>query len=202
MKNKIIMKSAELFSNLGFKSVTMDDIANEMGISKKTIYQYFATKTKLVEATAIFKFECISESIDDIFKLEANPIDELFNTKDFIISHMKNQKISIEYQFKKYYPKIYSIVKQKQFEAMNKCVSDNLNRGIHAGLYRTNLNVDFISRIYFSAMGSMKDNEIFPTDQFNLEDSLSHYLEYHLRGICTPKGLDFLNKKTQQSKIQ
>ena len=197
MKNKIIKKSADLFLNLGFKSVTMDDIAHEMGISKKTIYQYFATKTKLVEATAIYRFECISESIDDIFSLEANPIDELFTIKEFIINHMKNQKQSTEYQFKKYYPKIYSIVKQKQFEAMHKCVCDNLNRGKMSGLYRTDLNVDFISRLYFSAIGSLKDNELFPAEQYKLEDLLSYYLEYHLRGICTPTGIAFLIKKTQ-----
>ncbi|WP_159021946.1 TetR/AcrR family transcriptional regulator [Formosa sp. L2A11] len=195
MKKKIIIKSAELFLNLGFKSVTMDDIANEMGISKKTIYQYFETKTKLIEATAIYKFECISESIDAIFNLNANPIDELFKIKEFITNYMSNQKKSPEFQLKKYYPRIHTILKQKQFEVMQGCVSGNLDRGIAAGLYRDNLNVEFISRIYFNSMGALKDHEIFPENQFSLEDLLDNYLEYHLRGICTPLGVTLLNKK-------
>ncbi|QDO93002.1 TetR/AcrR family transcriptional regulator [Formosa sediminum] len=195
MKEKIIIKSAELFLNLGYKSVTMDDIAAEMGISKKTIYQYFDTKTKLIEATAIYKFERVSESIDAIFNLNANPIEELFKIKEFITSYMGNQKKSPEFQLKKYYPRIYNILKQKQFEVMQHCVIDNLNRGMSAGLYRSNLNVEFISRLYFNAIGSLKDNELFPTKHFTLYELLDYYLEYHLRGICTPSGLLLLNKK-------
>ncbi|MDW5289307.1 TetR/AcrR family transcriptional regulator [Formosa sp. PL04] len=197
MKNKIIIKSSELFLNLGFKSVTMDDIAQEMGISKKTIYQYFETKTKLVEATAIYKYDCISESIDAIFTIEANPIEELFKIKEFITNYLRNEKKSSVFQLKKYYPRIYSILKQKQFEAMQECVSDNLNRGITDGLYRKSLNVDFISRIYFSSIGALKDEEVFPDNQFSMQQLLDNYLEYHLRGICTPLGLDFLNKKNE-----
>ena len=195
MKDKIIIKSTELFLNLGFKSVTMDDIAHEMAISKKTIYQYFETKTKLIEATAIYKFDCISESIDAIFTLEANPIDELFKIKEFITTYMRNQKKSPEFQLKKYYPRIHAILRQKQFEVMQDCVKDNLSRGITAALYREDLDIEFISRIYFSSMGALKDDEIFPANKFTLPQLLDNYLEYHLRGICTPLGIDFLNEK-------
>ncbi|KAB1069671.1 TetR/AcrR family transcriptional regulator [Tamlana haliotis] len=195
MKDKIIETSSELFSNLGFKSVTMDDIANEMGISKKTIYTYFDTKTKLIEATAIYKFDCISESIDCIFKMKANPVEELIKIKEFITTYMSNQKESPEFQLKKYYPQIHDLLRQKQFEVMQECVSDNLNRGITAGLYRQDIDVDFISRIYFSSMGALKDDDIFPSAQFTLKQLLDNYLEYHLRGICTPLGVDFINKK-------
>ncbi|MFB9053241.1 TetR/AcrR family transcriptional regulator [Formosa undariae] len=199
MKDKIIIKSAELFLNLGFKSVTMDDIANEMAISKKTIYQYFETKTKLIEATAIYKFDRISESIDAICTLEANPIDELFKIKEFIRTYMSNQKKSPEFQLKKYYPRIHSILRQKQFEVMQDCIKDNLNRGIAAGLYRADLDNDFISRIYFSSMNALKDDEIFPANKFTLAQLLDNYLEYHLRGICTPLGIDFLNEKKKNN---
>ena len=195
MKKKIIIKSTELFLNLGFKSVTMDDIAAEMGISKKTIYQYFETKTKLIEATAIYKFESISESIDAIFTLDANPIEELFKIKEFITNYMSNLKKSPEFQLKKYYPRIHTILRQKQFEVMQSCVIDNLNRGIAEGLYRDNLNVEIISRLYFNALGALKDEELFPTNQFTLQELLDYYLEYHLRGICTPLGTTLLNKK-------
>ncbi|MBU2950478.1 TetR/AcrR family transcriptional regulator [Tamlana agarivorans] len=195
MKDKIIIKSSELFLNLGFKSVTMDDIANEMGISKKTIYNYFDTKTKLIEAAAIYKFECISMSINDIVCLNANPVEELIKIKEFISSYMSNLKESPDFQLKKYYPRIHNLLRKKQFEVMQDCVTDNLNRGILVGLYRKDLDVDFISRIYFSSLGALKDEDVFPVKQFNLKQLLDNYLEYHLRGICTPLGLDFLNKK-------
>ncbi|WP_066223459.1 TetR/AcrR family transcriptional regulator [Formosa haliotis] len=198
MKDKIIAKSEQLFTNLGFKSVTMDDIASELGISKKTIYQYFETKTKLVEATASFKFNCINKSINSIFKQDINPIDEIFEMKHFILTHLNDERPSAQYQFKKYYPKIFTVLKQKQFNVMKECISGNLDRGIKAGLYRSSVNIDFISRMYFNFLVSIKDHELFPQELFTPQDLLNNFLDYHLRGICSEKGLEYLktNHKT------
>ena len=103
MREKIIQKSAELFLNLGFKSVTMDDIASEMGISKKTIYVHFPNKTKLVEAVTFTLFEMICDGIDGICSTSNNPIEELYAIKLFVMKHLKNEKTSPQYQLKKYY---------------------------------------------------------------------------------------------------
>ena len=92
MKDKIIHKSTELFLSLGFKSVTMDDIASEMGISKKTIYVHFPNKTKLVEAVTFNLFDTICDGIDSICEVSANPIEELYAIKMFVMHHLKNEK--------------------------------------------------------------------------------------------------------------
>ena len=194
MREKIIHKSAELFLTLGFKSVTMDDIANEMGISKKTIYVHFENKTKLVEATTLSLFEIISEGIDKITALKKNPIEEIYEIKLLVMEHLKNEKSSPQYQLQKYYPKLYSTLKQKQFDVMQSCVVENLNRGLELGLYRESISVEFVSRIYFSSMVTIKDQDIFPLKIFSMNMLMDNYLEYHLRGICTPKGLDTLTK--------
>lgn len=195
MKEKIIEKSSKLFLNLGFKSVTMDDIANEMGISKKTIYQYFATKTKLVEATAIFKFNCINNEINSCFSLGVNPIDEILKMKEFIISQINNEKPSAEFQFKKYYPKIFSTLKQKQFELTHDYITSNIERGIKEGYYRTDLNIDFTARAFFSLMIALKDEEIFPIGKFSRIELLTNALDYHLRAICAPSKIEYLNQR-------
>jgi AcrR family transcriptional regulator len=85
LKDKILQKAGELFITYGFKSVTMDDIANEMAISKKTIYQHFSNKTKLVEATTMSLFSKISEEIDCLCSLKRNPIEEIFDIKKLIM---------------------------------------------------------------------------------------------------------------------
>jgi hypothetical protein len=77
---------------------------------------------------------------------------------------------------------------------MQDCVTDNLNRGVEQGLYRNSINIDFISRIYFNCMISLKDKEIFPLNNFSMNTLMDNYLEYHLRGICTEKGIQTLNK--------
>ena len=130
MREKIIHKSADLFLSYGFKSVTMDDIANALGISKKTIYLHFDNKTKLVEATTLSMFNIISHGIDCICALEKNPIEEIYDIKRFVSEHLKDEKSSPQYQLQKYYPKIFNSLKNKQFEVMYQCVNTNLNRGI------------------------------------------------------------------------
>lgn len=194
MRDKIIHKSAELFLNLGFKSVTMDDIANEMGISKKTIYQHFDNKTKLVEATTLQVFEFISHGIDCICELDKNPIHEIYEIKQFVMSHLKNEKSSPQYQLQKYYPRIFATLKKKQFEKMLGCVSQNLERGVSQGFYRDSIDVNFIARLYFNGMVALKDQDIFPLTHFSMHTLMDNYLEYHLRGICTSKGIDTLTQ--------
>ena len=199
MREKILIKSAELFLNLGFKSVTMDDIAENLGCSKKTIYQHFDNKTKLVEATTSHMFELISHGIDCICELQKNPIEEIYDIKSFVMDHLKNEKSSPQHQLRKYYPKIYDSLKAKQFEVMQSCVTDNLKRGIAQGFYRDTIDVEFISRLYFSGMMSIKDRDLFPLKQFSMNVLMEHYLEYHVRGICTNKGLETLNRINQNT---
>ena len=193
MREKIIEKTAEMFLTLGFKSVTMDDIAQEMGISKKTIYVHFANKTKLVEAVTFTLFENICDGIDCICFASKNPIEELYDIKMFVMHHLKSEKSSPQFQLKKYYPKIYDALKIKQFAKMHDSVKSSLQKGIDTGLFRSNINVDFISRMYFNGMTGIKDNTIFPLEIYTMEYLMESYLEYHLRAIVTDKGLQILN---------
>lgn len=194
MKCKILAKAGELFLNYGFKSVTMDDIAIKMGISKKTIYTHFKNKTKLVESTTMALFEHISEGIDCICSLEKNPIEEIFNIKDFLNKNLKDEKSSPQYQLQKYYPSIFIDLKKRQLDVMQKCVRQNLKRGIQLGLYRDSIDINFIARIYFTGTMGIKDEDTFPKDIFDSNYLLQSYLDYHIRAIATEKGIKKLEK--------
>jgi TetR/AcrR family transcriptional regulator, cholesterol catabolism regulator len=194
MKDQILNKATDMFLTLGFKSVTMDDIASEMGISKKTIYQHFANKDQLVKATTTNLFENISCGIDQIILADKNPIEELFAIKEFVMKNLKDENTSPIYQLQKYYPKIHKSLMMKQFDKMGTCVVENLTKGINLGLFRKEMNKELIARFYFAGMSSIKDVEIFSPDIFSIKDVQSNYLEYHLRGICTPKGIEQLEK--------
>ncbi len=200
MKEKILQKASELFLSYGFKSVTMDDIANEMAISKKTIYQHYSNKTKLVEAITLNIFAKITNEIDCLCSLKRNPIEEVFEIKKLIMEHLKNEKSSPQFQLQKYYPKIYHTLKTKQFDVMSGCVIENLKRGKNQGLYRENIDIEFVARIYFSGVISVKDKDLFPKDLFPTITLLENFLEYHLRGIVTEKGLNTLNKILKTNK--
>ncbi|WP_228852686.1 TetR/AcrR family transcriptional regulator [Aegicerativicinus sediminis] len=200
MKEKILQGAVDLYLNYGFKSVTMDDIANSLGMSKKTIYQHYENKSKLVEATTLYMFEKISHGIDCICNESSNPIEEIFQIKQLVMEHLKDEKSSPHYTLQKYYPKIYRNLAIKQFEVMQSCVLKNLEKGKKLGLYRESIDVEFISRIYFSGMLSIKNEELFPSKDFSRGTLTDLYLEYHLRGICTERGIkimsEFLTKPT------
>lgn len=194
MKEKILLKATDLFLNLGFKSVTMDDLAQEMGISKKTIYSHYENKTKLVTETTMNLFWVISNGIDRIVAQQHNPIEELYEIKKFVMSRLKDEKASPQYQLQKYYPKIHQTLREKQFEVMHDCVVDNIKRGVDIGIYRENLNIQFVARIYFSGVNSLGNNDLFPGNMFTKVELEDYFLEYHLRGIVTPKGREILNR--------
>lgn len=192
MKNRILEKAADLFLNLGVKSVTMDEIAAELGVSKKTIYAHYATKEKLVKATSLFVFDTISKGIDEIQEENKNPIEELFIVKGFALENLKDEKSAPYYQLQKYYPEIASVVTAKQQELMENCLTDNLKRGIEQGLYRAEIPIDFISKIYFIGILGIRDPEVFPETNFPTSALVEQHLEYHLRAIVTQKGLETL----------
>jgi len=194
MSETILNKATELFLDLGFKSVTMDDIATEMGISKKTIYTHFKNKSVLVKASTEILFLRICSGIDGVRKENQNPIVELYSIKQYVMKHMKNQNSSAQFQLQKYYPAVYAEMRSKQYDYMQDCVVENLNKGLEMGLYRENLDVEFASRIYFLGMVGIKDNDMFPADQFPMITLMEKYLEYHLRGIVTQKGLKKLTE--------
>jgi AcrR family transcriptional regulator len=194
MREKIVNKASEMFITLGFKSVTMDDIAGELGISKKTIYTHFKNKTDLVKEVTSVLFEFITHGIDCICELDNNPIEELYEIKKFVMMHLKNENSSPQYQLQKYYPEIFHTLKNQQFEMMQECTVRNLKKGVEQGLYRNNLNIEFVSRIYFIGVNGIKDDELFPARNFPKAQLMEEYLEYHLRGIVTKKGQLTLNK--------
>ena len=107
---------------------------------------------------------------------------------------LKNEKASPQYQLQKYYPEIYKMVQEMKFENMNECTVNNLQRGVSQGFYRKNINIHFISRIYFLALSEINNETIFPPQQFPKSMIMEDYLEYHLRGIVTDKGKEILNQ--------
>tara|TARA_B100001109_G_scaffold156789_1_gene127588 strand:+ start:549 stop:1163 length:615 start_codon:yes stop_codon:yes gene_type:complete len=200
MKNKIIAKCEELFLELGFKNVTMDDIAYAMGISKKTIYIHFSNKTELIENVVFSVLEFFHKNIEQINKEAVNPIEELYDIKMFVMNYLKNERGSTQFQLKKYYPKIFEQLEVKKFQKMHSSVEKGLKKGIKLNLFRDNIDVGFISRVYFMGMTGIRNTDVFSEEDFSKNYLMESYLEYHLRAIVTAKGLKILNKYIENNK--
>tara|TARA_B110000259_G_scaffold108105_1_gene123868 strand:- start:331 stop:930 length:600 start_codon:yes stop_codon:yes gene_type:complete len=192
MKSTIIEKATKLFLQLGFKSVTMDDLAVSLGVSKKTLYIHFENKHQLVKEVAYSIFEKVTRDIIKIKEGTSNPIEELHCVKMEAMKYLGSEKTSPNYQLQKYFPKIYEDLKTKEYQYLGEMVKSSLQNGIDSGLFRTEIDVEFVSRLYLNGMRGIRDIEIFPIEQFKIEDLFENYLDYHLRAIVTPKGMKSL----------
>ncbi|WP_281238192.1 TetR/AcrR family transcriptional regulator [Flavobacterium praedii] len=194
MKEKIISKAAELFLKLGFKSVTMDDIANEMCISKKTIYKFFCNKEILIEESTEMVHQTIHESINTIAAKNYNAIKENFEIKKMFKEMFKSGENSPAYQLKKHYPEIYNTVMSREINECNTVFRQNIVKGIQQGLYRENLNIDIYVGFYYNLIFSIHGMASTEKESQKLE---LEALEYHTRAMATLSGIAELEQQLQ-----
>ena len=198
MKEKIMSKAKEMFLKLGFKSVTMDDIAGEMCISKKTIYKYFCNKEVLVEETTERIHHDVNEKINAMALNNFNAIEENFEIQKMFKEMFKSYDTSPVYQLKKHYPMIYNKIHKKSIEFCNSNFRNNLEKGIREGLYRADLDIKTTVEFYYTLIFNINENTIYEKDVHELEIKA---LEYHTRAIATPKGVTELEKHLQNPNI-
>ena len=191
MKDKIISKASDMFLKLGFKSITMDDIAGEMCISKKTIYKYFCNKEILIEESTAAIHKEIHEIIDTIIKQNHNAIEENFEIRKMFKEMFKSSDTSPIYQLKKHYPEIYEKVMLREINECNSAFEQNIRKGIQQGLYRENINIDSYIQFYYQLVFNIKANIVSEKEGQKIELEI---LEYHTRAMATPKGLLELEK--------
>lgn len=197
MKEVILKKSLELFTNNGFKSVTMDDIAAELGISKKTIYQHFSSKNELIGSTVDFVYDSAMNQLKNIVSKSESPIHEHFEMKS-CVADMFGQKINAAtvYQFNKYYPKLAERLRKRRYQDFEFTIIRNLREGVNKGYYRKEMDIDFIGKVFFLSSSAFFHDEAFMDLQNtqSIDDLDAKFTEYHLRGIVTPKGLEILEQ--------
>ena len=191
MKEKIINKAKEMFLRLGFKSITMDDIACEMCISKKTIYKYFSNKDVLIEQSVELVHKEVHETIDKIVSKNFNAIEENFEIKRMFREMFRSAESSPIYQLKKHYPEVYAKALSTQIEICEKCFRDNIQKGINEGLYRENLDVDNYIKFYYTLIFNINENTASGIEAEELEVKA---LEYHIRAMATLAGIIELEK--------
>lgn len=198
MKNKIISKATDLFLKLGFKSVSMDNIACEMAISKKTIYKYFKTKELLIEESTITVHKAVHESIETIVAKNYNAIEENFEIRKMFKEMYKVANSSPIYQLKKHYPDIYCALLSKEVHECKKLFQQNIVKGIQEGVYRKDFDVELYVSFYYILIFGLNENTCSEKELVRLE---LEALEYHTRAMATAKGIIELEKQLKNITI-
>jgi AcrR family transcriptional regulator len=196
MKDKIIAKASELFLKLGFKSVTMDDIAGEMCISKKTIYKYFCNKEILIVESTSMVHKQVHEIIDTIVAKNHNAIEENFEIREMFCDMFKNNIDSSPiYQLKKHYPEIYHNMMTNEIDLCSQWFRENIEKGIREKLYREDLNKEVYVKFYYTLIFHINENTVSEKEAQKME---LEALEYHTRAMATPEGIIELEKQLKK----
>ena len=192
MKEKIITKATDLFFKLGFKSITMDDLAGDMCISKKTIYKYFANKEVLIAECTDKMHNLYRGMMEDIINKKYNPIEENFEIRKIFKQIFDMTETSPLYQLSKYYPEIYEKVIEQENEDGLRLMHHNLKNGIAEKYYRNDINIDVTARLYYTLCIAINEKTVSEKEAQKLEYGA---LEYHTRSIATEKGILELEKQ-------
>lgn len=194
VKERIKQKADELFRRYGIKSVTMDEIATQLGVSKKTIYHSFSDKNELVDEVIGDMLQFNKECSQSYKSHSQNAIHEVFLAMDMLQVIFDNMNPSILFDIERNYPATYKKFKEYKYKYLFELVKENIERGIHEELYRPEINIDVVAKIRLETMMLPFNEQLFPKNKFSMLMLHQQLIEYYLFGIASPKGYKLILK--------
>ena len=193
-KERILFGAQELFFRFGIKSITMDDIAKHLGMSKKTIYQFFKDKDEVVHSLMQLKLKEDERDFSAIHKTSENIVDEIFNIMQCMSQIFSQINPTIFYDLQKYHPNAWKLFKDFKSKFILNMVEHGLMKGMKEGLVRKEINPKILARLRMEEIEMGFNSEVFPPEQFKLLDVQLAMTEHFLYGICTLKGHKLIDK--------
>lgn len=200
IRTYIINEADQLFSQFGFKSVTMDDIAKHLGISKKTIYQHFADKNDLVNVLMEARFEihdCEMKAYADKAK---DAVEEVFLGLEDMNEWLKTLNPKLFYDLQKYYPAAWLKFKEFKEKNLKISVANNLTRGVDEGIYRSDINIPILTELrmeHTQLIFSQYDH--YAKSKYGIIQVMMEVTQHFLYGIVNEKGKELIEKYKKQA---
>ena len=200
MKHSITQKALTYFLQYGFKTFTMDDLANSLGISKKTLYEQFASKNDLVEATLDYALEMTCHQVDKFVSGEGSVIENVFRNQREVQNLFDFNSSKPIWELKKYFPKTYERMDIEFTKSDALFIDKLLERGWEEGLFRKDINVSFYKVFYNSVQRLRTFSDTFDEKEFSFWDTIYTIMEYFFRIIVNEKGLQEIEKNLKKIK--
>jgi AcrR family transcriptional regulator len=185
----LIQKARDLYLRYGIRSITMSDIARELGVSKKTLYQEVSSKEELVKK--VFEFD-LEESRNHMIQIQSqskDAIEQMVQTTIFLMQRMRKLSPVTHYDLQKYYGPLWSDLESKHLEFIYEFLKKNITWGKSMGLYRENIDAEIIARFFIHKASMAVDEVYFPLETYQRDDLLMQLLSYHINGITTPQSV-------------
>ena len=192
-QEKILKTALQLFFKYGIKHVTMDDIAKELGMSKKTIYQFFKEKDDLINQLTEQEFKLHEKEFNDINRVAEDPLHEIMLISDKMKQMMQSINPMFFMDLQKFYPAAYQRFKQFRNECAFQNVLSNIKRGVNMGIYRSEIDMDFVAKYRLSQIDMIMFGEHFTYEKTSFAKANQCLLEMFVYGICTLKGHKLFN---------
>lgn len=197
VRNRILEGAMNLFNRYGVRSVTMDDVAREVSMSKKTLYQYFVNKDGLVTAVAKYHMDLEREEFSQIEHESVNAIDEIHQISKCMRRNIQDMNPSLLFDLQKFHHEAWDIYLAFKNEFIRGNIEDNLNRGIREGYYRQELDIKVLAKFRVEQVQMIFDQQIFPPEQFNFIEVQMQLLDHFIHGLLTEKGRNLYQKYSQ-----
>ncbi len=197
MKEKIIEKVHPLFHKIGPKTLTMDEVSEACGISKKTLYQHFPNKEELIEAVVEHTHQSITEIIVEVQSYGLSAIEEMYGILERIHEFIQTDDDVFMLQLAKYYPSIYNQCQAFTNDSMYLNVCKNLKNGIDQKLYKEDINIDLSARLFLMNIMMIKTSDIFEGTEIGKRKLTRFVLDFFLRSMVTKEGEMLMTQKLQ-----
>jgi AcrR family transcriptional regulator len=192
MEDRIMQNAKELFFAYGIKSITMDDLARHMGISKKTIYKFYADKEQLVEKIVKDFIDVHATQIKQFSASAKDAIEEVILQTQAMAAIYLPIKPGVFYDIQKYFPGTWSLITQYQKDIVREAVIANLYKGIREHTYREDVQIELTSQYRMAQFDGAFNERYFPSANFNASEVISCGTELYLRGIVQAARLELL----------
>ncbi|MCY7327435.1 MAG: TetR/AcrR family transcriptional regulator [Saprospiraceae bacterium] len=194
-QEKWLRRTEDLFMRYGIKGLTMDDVARELGISKKTLYQFVENKDDLV-IKVVERHVLAEKERDCMNQGEAeNALQEIFMVIQQSSADFQRMKSNLIFELQRFHRAAWEKIQEYQQKHLYQIVLDNLHRGIREGLYRPTFQPDIMARLHNASIFLLFDETIFPYAKYSREEILREYLLHYLYGIVSDRGRELLNAK-------
>jgi TetR/AcrR family transcriptional regulator, cholesterol catabolism regulator len=191
---QIVEKVGSLFKKFGIKSITMDDVSRELGVSKKTLYQLVADKNELIQLVLNTDFRAIENRLNAVNNEEEDAILQLINIQSLIIYSLSSLSLAVDYDLRKYHSDIYEGIREEYLNLFRTIITQNIERGKSQGLYRNDIDEKVITKYHLNQIDQIPHSKLITKREFTSGHFVQEICTFHLYGIVNEKGRQLLEQ--------